>query len=63
MIEMEKNKPMEPGEEVFNEIVESKNTGCGLKTPQYFNRVKMGYDWNNYNRVHFDAENPPPKIV
>jgi hypothetical protein len=23
----------------------------------------MGYDWNNYNRVHFDAENPPPKIV
>jgi hypothetical protein len=35
----------------------------GLKKPQYFNRVKMGYDWNNYNKMHFDDENPPPKIV
>jgi hypothetical protein len=30
---LEKSKPMEEGEEVFNELVESRNTGCGLKTP------------------------------
>lgn len=31
--------------------------------PRYFNRVMLGYDWNKYNKAHFDSENPPPKLV
>lgn len=27
------------------------------------NRVKSGYDWNKYNRAHYDRDNPPPKTV
>jgi len=23
----------------------------------------MGYDWNQYNQVHYDAKNPPPKVI
>jgi Cactus-binding C-terminus of cactin protein/Conserved mid region of cactin len=31
--------------------------------PKYFNRVKTGYNWNSYNKTHYDKENPPPKVV
>jgi hypothetical protein len=37
-----------------------KNT---VRKPLYFNRVKTGYQWSKYNRAHYDAENPPPRIV
>uniref|UniRef100_A0A2N9F969 Splicing factor Cactin n=1 Tax=Fagus sylvatica TaxID=28930 RepID=A0A2N9F969_FAGSY len=33
------------------------------RKPKYFNRVHTGYEWNKYNRVHFDHDNPPPKFV
>lgn len=33
------------------------------RRPQFFNRVKTGYDWNIYNRAHYDLDNPPPKTV
>lgn len=33
------------------------------RKPRYFNRVKTGYDWNVYNKTHYDHDNPPPKIV
>ena len=33
------------------------------RKPRYFHRVKSGYDWNAYNRTHYDTDNPPPKIV
>jgi len=33
------------------------------RKPRYFNRVKTGYDWNTYNRTHYDYDNPPPKTV
>jgi len=33
------------------------------RKPRYFNRVKTGFDWNKYNQVHYDKENPPPKVV
>ena len=33
------------------------------RKPRYFNRVKTGYDWNAYNKIHYDRDNPPPKIV
>jgi len=33
------------------------------RKPRYLNRVKTGYDWNQYNKTHYDKENPPPKTV
>lgn len=33
------------------------------RKPRYFNRVKTGYDWNKYNKTHYDHDNPPPKTV
>ena len=33
------------------------------RKPRYFNRVKTGYDWNTYNKCHYDHDNPPPKVV
>lgn len=33
------------------------------RKPRYFNRVKTGYDWNTYNKTHYDPDNPPPKSV
>ena len=33
------------------------------RKPRYFNSAKQGYEWNKYNQVHFDADNPPPKVV
>ena len=31
--------------------------------PQCWNRVRTGYDWNKYNRAHYDRDNPPPRLV
>ncbi|KAJ2786639.1 hypothetical protein GGI15_001354 [Coemansia interrupta] len=33
------------------------------RKPRYFNRVHTGYEWNKYNRTHYDKDNPPPKVV
>ena len=33
------------------------------RKPRYFNRVKTGYDWNKYNKTHYDRDCPPPKTV
>ena len=33
------------------------------RRPRYYNRVKLGYDWNAYNKTHYDRDNPPPKVV
>jgi Cactus-binding C-terminus of cactin protein/Conserved mid region of cactin len=33
------------------------------RRPRFFNRVHSGYDWNKYNRTHYDHDNPPPKTV
>lgn len=33
------------------------------RKPRYFNRVRLGYDWNKYNSTHYDFDNPPPKLV
>jgi len=33
------------------------------RKPRFFNRVKTGYDWNRYNKSHYDYDNPPPKTV
>lgn len=51
MIEHQKNQKLEEGEEVFSETINVQNSSniTGLKKPQFFNRVRMGYDWNKYN--------------
>ena len=33
------------------------------RKPRYSNRVRTGFDWNKYNKTHYDSENPPPKTV
>ena len=33
------------------------------RQPKFFNKVHTGYDWNKYNRAHYDQDNPPPKVV
>ncbi|OLL25889.1 hypothetical protein NEOLI_004507 [Neolecta irregularis DAH-3] len=33
------------------------------RKPRYFNRVQLGFEWNKYNQTHYDADNPPPKVV
>ncbi|PWA50513.1 hypothetical protein CTI12_AA331100 [Artemisia annua] len=35
----------------------------GVRKPKYINHVHTGYNWNSYNRIHYDKENPPPKMV
>ena len=68
MFEHERSKPLEEDEVYFNEVpLPSYESGVTqkhkLKRPQYFNRVKMGFDWNQYNKTHYDVDNPPPKVV
>eukprot|EP00762_Andalucia_godoyi_P003353 ANDGO_06601.mRNA.1 Cactin len=33
------------------------------RKPRYFNYVHYGYEWNRYNRTHYNSDNPPPKMV
>lgn len=33
------------------------------RKPRFFNRVFTGFEWNTYNRTHYDRDNPPPKMV
>lgn len=67
MFEYERSKPLEEDEVYFNEMIPSHEPQWSKKykpkRPQYFNRVKMGYDWNLYNKTHYDIDNAPPKVV
>ena len=57
------------GEAIFNDVVPLSN--CNYiwnskykpRKPRYFNRVRTGYEWNKYNQVHYDYDNPPPKVI
>lgn len=33
------------------------------RKPMYFNHVRTGYEWNKYNQIHYDHDNPPPTTV
>lgn len=33
------------------------------RKPNYFNRVRTGWDWNKYNQTHYDPDSPPPRMV
>lgn len=35
----------------------------GWRKPKYVARVMTGYEWNKYNRAHYDRDHPPPKAV
>ncbi|PWA57575.1 cactin [Artemisia annua] len=35
----------------------------GVRKPKHINRVHTGYNWNGYNRIHYDKEHPPPNMV
>lgn len=37
--------------------------GRASRSRSYHNRVHTGYDWNMYNKTHYDLQNPPPKTV
>ena len=68
LLSMEREKGLGQGEEYFNLEVAVNRTYEWAREhtpqkPQYFNRVKIGYEWTKYNRTHFDSDNPPPKIV
>jgi hypothetical protein len=57
------------GETIFNDIVPLSNNNYMWaskykpRKPRYFNRVRTGYEWNKYHQVHYDYENPPPKVI
>jgi hypothetical protein len=56
-------------ESIFNDVINIPNMKYPWinmyqpRKPRYFNRVKSGYEWNKYNQVHYDYDNPPPKII
>ncbi|CAA9986231.1 cactin homolog, putative [Plasmodium knowlesi strain H] len=39
------------------------DTLLATRKPLYFNRIKTSFDWNKYNKTHYDYENPPPKYI
>lgn len=73
MVQREASKGMGRDEEQFADVVEAPkrrvkgsyawNDKYRPRKPRFFNRVHTGYDWNKYNRTHYDHDNPPPKTV
>lgn len=71
MVRAEAAKGMREDEERFADLDESLvggrtyawNDKYRPRRPRFFNRVQTGYDWNKYNRTHYDHDNPPPKTV
>lgn len=69
MVQREALKAMDVAEEAFNEDVSLAAQAFQwqdkyrARKPRYFNRVQSGYEWNRYNQTHYDAANPPPKMV
>ncbi|KJE96353.1 cactin [Capsaspora owczarzaki ATCC 30864] len=63
----EASKSMEEDEQAFNVDIPLQPQQFSDKyrprKPRFFNRVHTGFDWNLYNRKHYDKENPPPKVV
>ncbi|SBS79946.1 cactin homolog, putative [Plasmodium ovale] len=40
-----------------------RNSMLVTRKPLYFNRIKTSFDWNKYNKTHYDYENTPPKYI
>ncbi|KAJ1725422.1 hypothetical protein LPJ53_000352 [Coemansia erecta] len=69
LYEAELRRGHDPSEAIFSveAAISSKSYAWQDKhrprKPRYFNRVHTGYEWNKYNRTHYDKDNPPPKVV
>lgn len=70
MLKVEMETANEENEELFAEEVEqgasTKPSWDGRyepRKPKYYNRVRLGYEWNKYNSTHYNSDNPPPKVV
>lgn len=69
LYEREASKGENEDEELFNveeEIIQATPSWADTyqpRKPKFFNRVQTGYDWNRYNQIHYDTNNPPPKVV
>jgi len=68
ILNFEKSRPLKADEEKFDDVVVVKRDYDWIakykpRKPQYFNRVKVGYEWNKYNQTHYDQDNPPPKVI
>ncbi len=69
----ELDKVFDTGEAEFSCEVDLKQQDCyetrmmlekyQPQKPKYFNKLQAGYAWNQYNRTHYDIDNPPPKTV
>lgn len=56
------------GDDTIIPIVPNNDDGnnssdSNLQKPRFYNRVILGYEWNRYNQIHYNSNNPPPKIV
>jgi hypothetical protein len=51
-------------EQYFNDDIEgyAGNVDSLIK-PRFSNRILVGFDWNRYNRTHYNAENAPPNAI
>lgn len=68
VMEEEEDEDEDQVETSFNDLVDlpdevNKDGRTGWVKPRYWNRMKKGFDWNKYNRAHYDHDNPPPKSV
>lgn len=68
----EANHELEEGEELFNREVVLERTEPRWKhklpnlepvKPRFFNRVQTGFEWSAYNKLHYNEENLPPKVI
>ncbi|KAK5110637.1 hypothetical protein LTR62_005677 [Meristemomyces frigidus] len=50
-------------ENVITKGISSWPPSTNPRKPRYFARQITGYEWNKYNQTHYDADNPPPKII
>lgn len=51
------------GDDEIVPLVESSSNDTNLLKPRFYNRVILGYEWNRYNQIHYNSDNPPPKVV
>lgn len=68
----ERAKGLGQNEELFSDEIrvdgksgaaDERSSKPNSRKPKYHNRVYTGYEWNKYNRTHYDHDNPPPKTV
>lgn len=72
LYKQEANHELKENEELFNKEASrpsrppkwiSKFPKISPVKPKYFNRVQTGFEWNSYNRVHYNEQDLPPKVV